>query len=92
MRYIIKRDGRKVLFNQDKINNALRLASNAVGINDEEKITSPKNKLISEVISYINENITNKILIKNIAEKLSLSESRISHVFKNSVALQCFKL
>ncbi len=38
MRYIIKRDGRRVLFNQDKIFNALNSAAKAVGKEDEEKI------------------------------------------------------
>lgn len=74
MRYIIKRDGRKVLFNQDKINNALRLASNAVGINDEEKIE----EITYLVISKVNEEYKGKIPtvenIQDVIEKVLISQ------------------
>ena len=77
MRYIIKRDGRKVLFNQDKINNALRLASNAVGINDEEKIE----EITYLVISKVNEEYKGRIPtvenIQDVIEKVLISQSLV---------------
>ena len=62
-----------------------------MNIHMDSNIVTHKNKIVSEIISYINENITNKILIKDIADKLSLSESRISHIFKQETGLSILK-
>ena len=57
MRYIIKRDGRKVLFNQDKIYNALSSAAKSVGKENEEKIE----EITFLVIEKLNEIYKKKI-------------------------------
>ena len=57
----------------------------------DTNIVTPKNKIIREIVSYINENLTGKILIKDIACNLSLSESRISHIFKQETGMSILK-
>ncbi len=75
MRYIIKRDGRKVLFNQDKIVNALTLAAQAVNVNDAEKI----DEIAYLVVSKVNEDFKGKIPtvedVQNIIEKVLISKN-----------------
>lgn len=74
MRYIIKRDGRRVLFNQDKIYNALNLAAQAVNINDSEKIE----EITYLVIEKVNEDFKGKIPtvenVQDVIEKVLISQ------------------
>jgi AraC-like DNA-binding protein len=56
-----------------------------------EFVVDKSNKIIYEVVDYINENLSKKILIKDLASKLSLSESRLSHLFKEETGISILK-
>ena len=45
------------------------------------------NPTISKIIDYVNNNIHNKITIKEIANHLALSASRLSHLFKEATGI-----
>ena len=62
-----------------------------MNINMDGNIVTTTSKIVSEIINYINLNLTNKIFIKDIAKKLSLSESRVSHVFKQETGMSILK-
>lgn len=59
--------------------------------NTTEFVVDKSNKIISDVVDYINENLSKKILIKDIATRLSLSESRLSHLFKEETGISILK-
>lgn len=56
-----------------------------------EIVVNKSDKTISEVVEYIHSNLNKKILIKDIAEKMSLSESRLSHLFKEETGISILK-
>ena len=62
-----------------------------MNINMDGNIVTTTSKIVSEIINYINLNLSNKIFIKDIAKKLSLSESRVSHVFKQETGMSILK-
>ena len=59
------------------------------GINfyDLEKSFVTHSVIIKKVNNYINDNIDKKILIKDLADYVGLSESRISHIYKNHMGI-----
>ena len=59
--------------------------------NTTEFVVDKSNKIISDVVDYINDNLSKKILIKDIATRLSLSESRLSHLFKEETGISILK-
>jgi len=59
--------------------------------NPEDIVVNKSNKIISEIVEYIHENLNKKILIKDISNKLSLSESRLSHLFKEETGISILK-
>ena len=65
----------------------LTINKEIMNINEESTNIVYSNKIISEVIEYINTNIEKKILIKDIANHVSLSESRLSHIFKEETGM-----
>ena len=69
MLYVVKRDGRKVEFNTDKIRNAIKKASNEVGESLKE---SEVLICIQRVIKYIEESQKEKVSVEevqNLVEK-----------------------
>lgn len=52
-------------------------------IEDNSQITNYENTIVSNTINYISNNISKKISISDISKKLSLSPSRLSHIFKD---------
>lgn len=50
-------------------------------------IMQNKNTLIVQVVDYIKDNLSNKILIDDIAKHLSISPSRLSHIFKEQTGM-----
>ncbi|MFA9397465.1 MAG: anaerobic ribonucleoside-triphosphate reductase [Clostridiaceae bacterium] len=83
--YVIKRDGRKVLFTQEKITNAIKRAASEIGVNlkDSESIY-----LTGKVIDNIEENYKDEISveeIQNIVEVALLAEDNkeIGRVYSN---------
>ena len=63
MLYVVKRDGRKVRFNSEKIGNAIKKAANEVGDNLKE---SSALELIQKVIIYIEELEKENITVEEI--------------------------
>ena len=59
------------------------------GINfyDLEKSFVTYSVIIKKVNNYINDNIDRKILIKDLANFVGLSESRLSHIYKNHMGI-----
>lgn len=85
-----KEYGADVLFNIRFMQ--IMLIVNAHVLNNHKDIILNKtNKTISEVVDYIHLNLNKKILIKDIAERLSLSESRLSHLFKEETGISILK-
>lgn len=56
-----------------------------------EIVVNKSNKVITEVVEYIHSNLNKKILIKDIADIMSLSESRLSHLFKEETGISILK-
>ena len=57
-------------------------------VNTKNEIqVSHNNKIVEEILNYINENLERKILIQDISNHLSLSVSRISHIFKEETGI-----
>lgn len=54
---------------------------------EEKELVSTNNKLVLEAVDYINKNFDQKILISDISNKLSISKSRLSHIFKEETGL-----
>ena len=63
MLYVVKRDGRKVEFNTDKIRNAIKKASNEVGESLKE---SEVLICIQRVIKYIEESQKEKVSVEEV--------------------------
>lgn len=75
MRYIIKRDGRKVLFNQDKIYNALILASKAVGKENEEKIEDITCLVIDKLNEVYKKKVPTVENVQDVIEDILIQEN-----------------
>lgn len=61
---------------------------NDIALNTKNEIqVSHNNKIVEEILNYINENLERKILIQDISNHLSLSVSRISHIFKEETGI-----
>lgn len=75
MRYIIKRDGRKVLFNQDKIYNALVLASKAVGKENEEKIEDITCLVIDKLNEIYKKKVPTVENVQDVIEDILIQEN-----------------
>lgn len=85
-----KEYGADVMFNIRFMQSLLLI--NILGQNNSTELEVIKsNKIISEVVDYIHKNLHTKILIKDIAHNLSLSESRLSHLFKEETGISILK-
>ena len=62
-----------------------------MNIHDDTSIVTHSNKIVGEIIAFINDNLNKKIHIEDIAKKLSLSESRVSHLFKQETGMSILK-
>ena len=76
----------------------LRFTQTMIFINKEimnmthdDHLFNINHKIVAEIIEYINKNIDKKIHISDIAKKLSMSESRLSHVFKENTGISILK-
>ena len=58
---------------------------------DENNLVTSTNKVVSEIVEYINENYNKQILLSDIANIFSLSESRLSHLFKQETGMSIHK-
>lgn len=59
--------------------------------NANENLTNSSNKIIHKIIDYINENISQKINLDDLAKDTALSISRISHIFKEETGISILK-
>lgn len=75
--------GDDLLYNQCFIKVMLIINKEYLNLTGEDsQIQTYENNIVSQTIQYITNNIENKITIKDISEHLLLSESRLSHIFK----------
>ena len=84
MLYVVKRDGREVEFNTDKIRNAIKKASNEVGESLKE---SEVLICIQRVIKYIEESQKEKVSVEevqNLVEKALV----ILHIEEKELGLE----
>lgn len=51
----------------------------------------PSNHPLADTIEFIDKNLNQKITIKHLADRLSLSESRLSHLFKEQAGISVLK-
>ena len=82
--------GADVYFNM-RFTQIMLFINNKIHQNTTEFAVDKSNKIISDVVDYIHENLSKKILIKDIANRLSLSESRLSHLFKEETGVSILK-
>ena len=78
MLYVVKRDGREVKFNTDKIGNAIKKASDEVG---EQLRESEVLVCIQRVIQYIEESKKEKVSVEevqNLVEKALIDSGHIN--------------
>ena len=75
MRYIIKRDGRRVLFNQDKIFNALNSAAKAVGKEDEEKIEEITYLVIEKINDIYKKKVPTVENVQDVIEDILIQQN-----------------
>lgn len=59
------------------------LLANSAQQSSEISMTNVSPKIIQDALTYINENLTKDISIQIIADHLSISQSRLSHLFKD---------
>ena len=81
MLYVVKRDGRKVEFNTDKIRNAIKKASNEVGESLKE---SEVLICIQRVIKYIEESQKEKVSV----EEVQILKKLILHIEEKELGLE----
>lgn len=69
----------------------LMINKEIMNINEENTNNNHSNKIINETIEYINENLSKKLYLADIANQVSLSSSRLSHLFKEETGLSINK-
>lgn len=86
-----KEYGDDLAFNLRFCQAMLMINKEVLNSRDENENVFTTNKVVSETIEYINENYSKPILISDIANRLSLSESRLSHLFKQETGISIHK-
>lgn len=84
--FISKSYGADLLFNM-KIVQAMLMINNQFSTLKEDYISNQDDVIISSIVKYVDNNIKQKILLNNIASFLSLSVSRVCHLFKEKTGL-----
>lgn len=74
--------GADLFYIQNFIKSLVIISYESFKIEEEKDLFRNKNAIITKIADYINNNISQKILLEDIAKHLSLSISRISHIFK----------
>lgn len=68
-----------------KAQTAVLLTKMSQIVNMHEEMPNIKNRKISDIIIYINENLDKKITLEQLSQKFFLSPSYVSRIFQNSV-------
>lgn len=82
-----KQYGDDLAFNLRFCQAMLMINKEVLNSRDESNLVVTTNKVVSDVVEYINENFDKNIHLLDIANKLSLSESRLSHLFKKETGI-----
>ena len=82
-----KEFGDDLAFNLRFAQAMLMINKEVLNSRDENDLVVSTNKVVSDIIEYINENYDSNIHLSDIANKLSLSESRLSHLFKQETGI-----
>lgn len=83
--------GSDLSYNYRFIQTMLLIHSAFINAKENELTSSNENIVVNKIIEFINKNLHKKILIKNIADSLALSISRISHIFKEQTGISIIK-
>ena len=86
-----KEYGDDLAFNLRFCQAMLMINKEVLNSRDENNLVFTTNKVVSDVVEYINENYNKPILLSNISNKFSLSESRLSHLFKQETGMSIHK-
>ena len=86
-----KEFGDDLTFNLRFCQAMLMINKEVMNSRDESNLVISTNKVVSEVVDYINENYRKNIHLSDISNKLSLSESRLSHLFKQETGISIHK-
>lgn len=86
-----KEYGDDLAFNLRFCQAMLMINKEVLNSRDENNLVFTTNKVVSDIIEYINENYNKPILLSNISNKFSLSESRLSHLFKQETGMSIHK-
>jgi AraC-like DNA-binding protein/mannose-6-phosphate isomerase-like protein (cupin superfamily) len=86
-----KQYGDDLTFNVRFCQTMLIINKALMNIHDDTSIVTHSNKIVGERISFINENLNKKIHIEDISKKLSLSESRLAHLFKQETGMSILR-
>lgn len=84
--FISQNYGSDLLYNM-KLVQVLLMINNQFSNLREDYISNQDDSIISSIVKYIDENINHKILLEQIANYLSLSTSRVCHLFKEKTGL-----
>ena len=83
--------GADLFYIQNFIKSLVIISYESFKIEEEKDLFRNKNTIITKIVDYINNNISQKILLEDIAKHLSLSISRISHIFKEETGIPLLK-
>lgn len=86
-----KEYGDDLAFNLRFCQAMLMINKEVLNSREENNLVFTTNKVVSDVVEYINENYNKPILLSNISNKFSLSESRLSHLFKQETGMSIHK-
>ena len=86
-----KEYGDDLAFNLRFCQAMLMINKEVLNSTDEDNLVFTTNKVVSEIVEYINENYHKPILLNDISNKFSLSESRLSHLFKQETGMSIHK-
>lgn len=86
-----KQYGDDLAFNLRFCQAMLMINKEVLNSRDESNLVVTTNKVVSEVVEFINENFDKNIHLSDIAKRLSLSESRLSHLFKKETGISIHK-
>ncbi|OPJ60414.1 response regulator transcription factor [Clostridium oryzae] len=95
-KYVIEKVINKVLFDEKKVKNNESVNStldraNACNCDNNINIDNLNNREIQNVIAYIHDNYSEDICLDSLAEKVYLTPSYLSYVFKKEVGISLIK-
>lgn len=83
--------GADLIYIQKFLKTIIFLTDASIHFYNEKTILTNSNNIVDQISRFINNNISYKIVIEDIAKYLALSTSRISHIFKKETGISILK-